>query len=69
MEERVDNSIVNFEATSMFACAPTRRSVRLETEFAQLPLGVFVRKLSAPGYPLHLPQAMWVNCRTPTAGL
>jgi len=55
-------SIVNFEATSRFACAATRR-------FAQLPLGAFVRKLSASGYPLHLPQATWANYRTPTIGL
>ena len=25
--------------------------------FARLPLGAFVRELSASGYPLHLPQA------------
>jgi hypothetical protein len=37
--------------------------------FAQLPFGAFVRKLSASGYPLHLPQAIWVNCQIPTVKL
>jgi hypothetical protein len=55
-------SIVNFEATSRFAHAATRR-------FAQLPYEAFVRKLSASGYPSHLPQATWANYRTPTVGL
>jgi hypothetical protein len=62
MSERVDNSIVHFEATSGFALAATRR-------FAQLPSGAFVRKLDASGYPLYLPQAMWVSYQIPTVGL
>ena len=51
-----------FEATSGFAIAATRR-------FARLPYGAFVRELNASGYPLHLPQATWVNYRTTTVGL
>ena len=62
LSDRVGNSILRFEATSGFALAATRR-------FAQLPNGTFVRKLSASGYPWHLPQATWTNYRIPTAGL
>ena len=62
LSDRVGNSIVRFEATPRFAHAAARR-------FARLPFGAFVRKLNASGYPLHLPQAMWVNYRIPTAGL
>ena len=53
---------MHFEATSRFAHAATRR-------FARLPSGAFVRKLSALGYPSHLPQATWANYQTPTVGL
>ena len=61
-DNRVGNSISNYEATYRFACAATRR-------FARLPEGAFVRELSASGYPPHLPPATWANCRTPTVGL
>jgi hypothetical protein len=44
------------------ANAATRR-------LARLPYGTVVRKLSASGYPSHLPQATWANYRTPTVGL
>ncbi len=50
------------EATPRFAHAAAHK-------FAQLPFGAFVRKLRASGYPLHLPQATWANCRTPTVEL
>jgi hypothetical protein len=42
------------EATSGFARAAARR-------FARLSYRAFVRKLSASGYPLHLPQATWAK--------
>jgi hypothetical protein len=59
---RVGNSTLNYEATSRFACAATRR-------FARLPEGAFVRELIASDYSSHLPLATWANCRTPTVGL
>jgi hypothetical protein len=43
--------------------------LRCNPQACSTPLGAFVRKLSASGYPLHLPQAMWVNNQTPTVGL
>ena len=39
----------------------TRFALAAARRFARLPFGAFIRKLSASGYPLHLPQAMWVN--------
>lgn len=54
----VNNSGLHFEATCRFAFAATRR-------LARLPFGAFVRKLSALGYPLHLPQATWRTNKFP----
>ena len=60
--QRVGNFACNYEATCRFACAATRRFAR-PTERA------FVRELRVLGYPSHLPQATWVNCRIPMVGL
>ena len=43
--------------------------ISCDRRFAQLPFGAFVRELNASGFPLHLPQATWVNYQIPTAGL
>jgi len=49
-----------------FSLTPWQAATR---RLDQLPYRAFVRKLGASGYPLHLPQAKWANCRTPTRGL
>ena len=58
----VGDSVCNYEATYRFACAATRRFAR-PTEWA------FVKELSVLGYPSHLLQATWANCRIPMVGL
>jgi len=59
---RVGNSIFHYEATYRFACAATRR-------FAQPTEWAFVKELRVLGYPSHLLQATWANCRIPMVGL
>jgi hypothetical protein len=60
---------LNYEATFRFARAATRRSVRLETEFARPTQWAFVKELRVLGYPSHLLQATWANCRIPMVPL
>jgi len=53
---------LNYEATFRFARAATRRFAR-PTEWA------FVKELRVLGYPSHLLQATWANCRIPMVPL
>ena len=55
--------------TALQRNAQTSRADSAARRFARLPFGAFVRKLSASGYPLHLPQATWVIYQISTVGL